>query len=403
MDFNPARSELMHIDINSCFAAIEQQANPLLRGKPVVVAAYPTANGCILASSKEAKVLGVKTGMKVKEAKVFFSNLAVLSPDPEKYRFVHLKLKKLLDDYSSEVVPKSIDEFTLKPACLTKNIRETAIEIKERIKKEIGSWLTVSVGIAPNRFLAKTASNLHKPDGLDEINRDNFLKIYSDLSLTDLCGIKSGNIARLNRFGIYSVLDFYNASSGQLKRAFASICGYYWYLRLHGYEVDDFNSRRASYGNSYALPKPFSTLKELSPVLAKLVEKTGSRLRLAGFKAKGIHLAVFYRDGSFWHKGTGVSGALFDSRDIYGKAVELLKSTGCTRPVKNIAVSVFNLFPGSFLQLEMFNDAERKSDLVNCLDKINNRWGQFTITGARMCGTEKLVPDRIAFGQVGEL
>lgn len=403
MDFNPAFSGIMHIDINSCFASIEQQANPFLRGKAVAVAAYPTANGCILAASIEAKRLGIKTGMRVKDAKEIFSKLTVLSPDPWKYRSVHLKLKKLLDNYSDGVIPKSIDEFVLKPACLSKNIRETAIEIKQRIRREIGEWITVSVGIAPNRFLAKTASNLHKPDGLDEINKDNFLKIYTSLKLTDLCGIKLANAVRLASSGIHTVLDFYNAPLWQLKAAFASVASYYWYLRLRGYEIDDFESKRGSFGNSYALPKPFVRFEELSPILAKLVEKTGSRLRAAGYKARGVHLAVFYRDGTLWHKGVGISTVLFDSRDIYKEAARLLALSGCSKPVRNIAVSVFNLTKENSLQLEIFNDIQKKHDLVGKLDAVNRRWGNFVVTGARMAKTEKYVPDRIAFGGVREL
>src|SRR5690242_1901863 len=108
MNFNPSPSYFMHIDINSCFATIEQQANPLLRNKPVAVGAYVTSSGCILAASYEAKRLGVKTGMRVKEGKMLCPNLIVVSPDPAKYRFVHLKLRKILKRYTDNVVPKSI-------------------------------------------------------------------------------------------------------------------------------------------------------------------------------------------------------------------------------------------------------------------------------------------------------
>jgi len=202
----------MHIDLNSCFATIEQQANPLLRGKPIAVAAYTTPSGCIIAPSVEAKRLGIKVGMRVKDGKLIYPQLIVLPPDPWKYRNVHLALRKLLNQYTDLVVPKSIDEFVLNlegyPA-FKKGMMNVGKEIKERIKKEIGDWLTVSVGIGPNRFLAKTACGLHKPDGLDEINKDNFKEIYSGLMLTDLCGIKKKNAIRLNNCGIFTVLDFY--------------------------------------------------------------------------------------------------------------------------------------------------------------------------------------------------
>lgn len=113
MEFNSAPSYMMHIDLNSCFASIEQQANPFLRGKPTAVAAFPTPGGCILAASIEAKELGIKTGMRVRDGKMIYPKLIVLSPDPWKYRNVHLKFRKLISDYTNDFSPKSIDEFIL--------------------------------------------------------------------------------------------------------------------------------------------------------------------------------------------------------------------------------------------------------------------------------------------------
>ena len=226
----------MHLDLNSCFATIEQQANPQLRGKPIAVAAYTTPSGCIIAPSVEAKRYGIKVGMRVKDGKLLYPGLIVLSPDPWKYRNVHLALRRIVSDYTDKFVPKSIDEFVLDlegyPCLVASSMQQVAREIKERIKEEIGEWLTVSVGIAPNKFLAKTAASLHKPDGLDEIDKENFAKVYSGLKLTELCGIKLRNAVRLNNMGIFSVLDFFEAPYPKLKAAFESILGYYWYLRL---------------------------------------------------------------------------------------------------------------------------------------------------------------------------
>ncbi|KKT68577.1 MAG: DNA-directed DNA polymerase, partial [Microgenomates group bacterium GW2011_GWC1_44_37] len=186
LDFNPAPSTVMHIDLNSCFATIEQQANPLLRDKPIAVAAYDSPNGCILAPSVQAKKLGIKVGMRVKDGRLLCPDLIVLPSDPDKYRSVHLGLKKVLSVYTPDIVPKSIDEFVLNFAgtpALRRDLFLIGQEVKDRIRKEVGDYLTVSIGLGPNRFLAKTASNLHKPDGLDEINKNNFLKIYESLTL----------------------------------------------------------------------------------------------------------------------------------------------------------------------------------------------------------------------------
>ncbi len=404
--FNPKPPTLMHIDLNSCFATIEQQANPKLRGKPICVAAYTTPSGCILAPSIEAKRLGIKTGMRVKDGRMLCRNLIVLSSDPMKYRHVHQQLKKIIADYTDDFTPKSIDEFVLNlegyPS-YKMGMRNVGQEIKNRIKAEVGEWLTVSIGIGPNRFLAKTGAGLHKPDGLDVIDSTNYLEIYSKLKLVDLCGIKVRNAIRLNSMGIFTVMDFYNAPVWKTKAAFESVLGYYWYLRLHGFEIDDVVSERRSFGNSYALSKPLVTPEELSPILQRLVEKTGARLRCAGYQAKGVHVAIVYRDGSYWHKGYTLPVSIFDSRDIYKAAFRLMLQSPYRKPVRELAESVFHLERHENTQLALFDDIGHKEKLVEAIDEVNGKWGDFTITPGRMLGMDNVVLDRISFGNVKEI
>jgi len=406
VSFNPKTPTVLHIDLNSCFATIEQQANPKLRGKPIAVAAYDSPRGCILAPSKEAKLLGIKVGMRVSEGKILCRNLIILTPDPWKYRTIHMRLKELLLHYSNVVIPKSIDEFIVDiegyPAEHMGAV-EVAKEIKERIRKEIGEWLTVSIGIAPNRYLAKIGAGLHKPDGLDVIDAESFSAIYKSLELTDLCGIKVGNASRLQNGGIHSVWDMYSAPIWQMKAAFHSIVGYYWWMRLHGWEIDDVESSRKTYGNSYALPDTRVTPQALAPILMKLVEKTGARLRKAGYVARGVHLAIVYRDHSFWHKGKSIEEDIFDSRDIYKHAYALLEQSPERKPVANIAISCFHLSTAKGVQQGLFEDREKKGRVVEAIDAINERWGAFVITPAMMMGMGDKIIDRISFGGIKEL
>ncbi len=394
----------MHIDLNSCFASIEQQANPLLRGKPVAVAAYNSPGGCILAASVEAKKYGIKTGLRVKEGKHIYPDLIVLVPDPNKYREVHIKFRKIISSYTNHFYPKSIDEFVLHfgPEQEGKLI-PIAQEIKYRIRSEIGEWLRVSVGISTNRFLAKTASSLHKPDGLDEISKSNFLSIYKRLSLRDLCGISFQNEARLKSVGINSVTDFYNATVDRLTAAFESILADYWYRRLRGWEIDDLEFSRRSFGNSYALPHSSGKKEELFPILQKLVEKTGVRMRATGFGTTGIHVGIFYRDRSFWHKGRRLKEPIFDSRDIFKEACRILSSCPFQKPVHTLSETCFGLFKSNLTQLKLFEDVVKQKNLVYALDKVNKRWGEFVVSPARMTLAREAVKDRIAFGGVREL
>lgn len=405
-DFNSAPPKTMYIDLNSCFASVEQQANPRLRGRPLVVVAYPTGGGCVLASSVEAKKLGIKTGMRVGEAKVLCPALFVLEPDPPKYRFVHERLNILLSGYSSNLVSCSIDEFVVhfdegySPFLRQKTMFELGREIKRRIKSEIGDYLTVSIGIGPNRFLAKVASNLKKPDGLEAIDINNFEAVYKKLSLIDLHGINKRNALRLNAQGIHNPWDFYRAPLWKLKAAFVSIASRLWYMRLRGWEIDSQTFSRKSYGNSYALPKSAGTLEELLPILQKLVEKTGFRMREAGYQTQGVHVGLWFRDQSFWHKGINLERAFCDSRDIYRSMCALLYQCPKIKPVHTLSETCFNLKPYKNTQLELFEDIPKKIKIVSALDRVNDRWGMFTVGPAQIVKAPRAVQDRIAFGKL---
>jgi DNA polymerase-4 len=397
---------IMHVDLNSCFATIEQQANPLLRGKPIVVAAYNSPNGCVVAPSIEAKQYGIKTGMTVRDARLLYPPVIVRTPDPAKYRAVHMQFRNIFKDYSPAVAPKSIDEavidFTDTYALYNRSLTDIGLEIKRRFRKEIGEWMVCSIGIGTNRFLAKLAASLKKPDGLETIDHTNVLSVYNNVSLLDLNGINTRNEARLNASGIFTPMEFYQASLETLKKqVFQSIVGYYWYLRLRGYEIDQVDFARKSFGNMYALGKQTKDPRELAKLLMKLCEKTGRRLRKAGYKAQGVYVACAYTDYSFWQTGRKVHVPVYTTQEIYRKALWLLNMSGYTKVVRNLAVSVYALIPHQSEQLDMF--ASRSHAVAEAMDRINDKYGEFVITPALMMGMDETIIDRIAFGGVKEL
>lgn len=394
-DFNTNPSTILYLDINSCFATIEQQTNPMLRHKPLVVAAYNTPGGCIVAPSIEAKKLGIKVGMRVREAQKIYSPIIVLTSDHHKYHQFHLLFKKLLSEYTPDLSPRSIDEFALdfSKHYQLPNLWEVAREIKQRIKSEIGDYLTVSIGLGPNRFLAKTASNLHKPDGLDEINYQNYLSIYKNLELTDLTGISIRNALRLNLIGIYTVSQFLSADISILNQAFKSILSRNWYLRLRGWEVDGEDWGTKSFGHSYSPPRAPSSLIDLGPILAKLVEKMALRLRTAGYQARGVHLAIKYKDHSFWHLGKTLDRHLYDTHAIYRVAHQLL-CLSPRLPIQNLSVSCFQLAKRVHLQLDLFGQEARLAKLNPAIDKIKAKYGQFSLTRANLLNMPYNIPIR---------
>lgn len=398
--FNPASASVMHIDLNSCFASIEQQANHLLRGTPLAIAASSKSYGVVLAPSIEAKQWGIKVGMNVAQAKQLCPWLVVKLADPNKYRIVNQQFHKLLSQYTSHLIPKSIDEFVLYlrdfPA-YNRGVVNIAKEIKSRIKQEIGDWLRVSIGISTNQNLAKLASNLNKPDGLDIIDHRNFQEIFKQVQLRDFSGINYRNEARLNRVGVFTTPQFHDASVQKLKSAFQSVLGQYWYTRLRGWEIDDVSFTRRTFGQSYVLPRSMKE-DEWLPILAKLVDKGTRRMRAKRFHAYGVHLSLRFSDKSYWHKGKKWQELVSDPRDIYKRALALYQNFAPHKPVKKISVTCFDL-EESAGQLTLYRDLIRQNNLIQAVDDLNDKWGSYTVSSARLLGTRTYVHDTIAFGK----
>lgn len=408
LPINKNSPHIMHIDLNSCFATCSQQANPLLRGKPVVVAAYSTPNGCVLAPSIEAKRLGIKTGMRVKEAKLLCRDVIVIDSEPELYRDVHMKFKKIFMDYSDYVVPKSIDEAIIDfrgMERLTLDYVLIAKEIKQRMRKEIGEWISCNIGIGPNRFLAKLAASLHKPDGLDVITHKNLAYIYNAVSLLDLCGINVRYQARLNAYGIFTPTDFLNANCEILeKRVFKSICGRQWYERIRGFEVDDVEWEEKSIGQQYALKEWTSEPKKICPMLMKLCEKMGRRLRRRGYVAHGIHIGMVYNDGTHWHRARLTGDEMYTTMELYRNALLVYNQQPQAKPITNLSVSCYDLEPSSSAQMTLFDiDPTKARKAADAMDEINDRFGEFVITPGLMMGMKDTIIDRVPFGSTKDI
>ena len=401
---------IMHVDLNSCFAIIEQQANPLIRHKPVAIAAYDTPRGAVIASSYEAKALGIKLGVNVKEARLLAPNVIVMMPDPEKYFDAHRRFKKILLNYTDEVTPKSVDEFIIdfsgsRAVQRGANLVDIGHSIKKDVAREIGEYVTINIGLAPNRFLAKLAAGLNKPDGLDVITAKNLRDVYEGLELVDLPGINHRYEARLNYAGIYTPLQFLDAELNTLKKqVFKSVVGYYWYLRLRGHEIDSVNFGRKSFGQQYALGNKTKDHEELSRLLMKLSEKTGRRLRGHDFVGYGIGLWLNFENRAYWAKTKKTKSMIYSTQDIYLQAQRLLSQVIIPARVTNMGVTVFNLVPAKPTQLGLFDDSRLDSrSLAVAADLVNDKYGEFSVVPAIMANMQDVILKRVAFGGIKDL
>ncbi len=396
----------MHIDLNSCFATVEQQAYYHLRGKPVVISAYNTPQGCVLSPSIEAKRYGIKTGMNNRQARLLCRDVIVRTCDAPKVRDVHRRFRKIFSDYSPIVIPKSIDEaildFTGMESFLKTDLADIAQEIKLRMRQEIGEWISCSIGIATNRFMAKTAASLKKPDGLEIITYKNIEEVLGRLSLIDLNGINTRYQARLNINGIFTPLQFLHAPAEFLqKQVFNGIVGYYWYRRLRGWEIDDIEYERKSFGQDYSLQEATNDPEKLSSLLMKLCEKMGRRLRKAGRAAAGIHVALLYRDHSYWHRARKTGRIMYTTQELFREAQYTLNQQPSKNIVRKLAVSCYDLTTAKTPQISLFDENEDRSRKVSdAVDRMNDRYGEFVVTPAIMMGMRHTILDRIAFGNV---
>lgn len=404
--FNPHPPTMLHIDLNSCFATIEQQAKPFLRGKVIGVAPFPGRGGCVIAPSIEAKRLGIKTGMRVWECLNIYPKMVILPPDPAKYRFVHVQIRRLLTEYSPAVFPKSIDEFVVDFAgtpALKRGMVTIGQEIKDRIRAEIGDQLTTSVGIATNRTLAKLAASLHKPDGLDVIDQHNYREVYAAAKLDDLPGIAEGFSRRLATVGVYTIPQMFEQTRHELHLGFRSVVGDDWFSRLRGWEVDNVDYATKSFSNQRVIHPAIISADDILKVVMFLVWKTCGRMRIAGYQGRRLFFGFNCRPGSFWSTHQRLPHYSFSATELFKVAERLVYEQFPREYVTGVVFGVDELKPLAELQLETVTNLERTQALYRAVDAIEQKFGKNSIKPARMLGTEGIASHRIPFNSTKDM
>jgi DNA polymerase-4 len=402
-EINQERPQIMHIDLNSAFATAEQQAHPSLRGKPIGVTNRISKYCCVIAASYEAKQRGVKVGMRLDEVKILIPEFIILETDPPKYHHVYKTLLSIMSDYSPNVKMKSIDEgvidFHGTNALYNRSLVDIAKEIKLRVATEIGNYTTINVGIGPNRFLAKTAANMNKPDGLNLIDHNNLKDIYQPMKLTDLFGIANHFEARLNAAGIFTPLEFFNATGDALKRrVFHSVIGEDWYMRLHGYEVDDVTTKLGSVGRQFALDTKTADEKILIPRFHYLCETTAKKLRYNNLDARGILVWANYKSGDNWYTRKMFKTSFYTDKDIYERALYLFNQRPRGLTMTIMGITCYKLKPSLRNQIGLFDEINKPERLTTALDDISSKYGNFVVGPADIIQSHHIVKQKIPFG-----
>ena len=396
---SPKDFQVLFLDMNSFFASVEQQVRPELRGKPIGVAPFTGDSGCIIAASREAKALGIRIS-RIGEAKKHCPSLQIVESRPALYMIYHKEIKKVIESFTPYFKPLSIDEFAIyltpQDQSYNKSL-EMGMNLKRAIRERVGDFLTCSVGIGPNVFLAKMAGERKKPDGLTMVRLSDLKKFYSELKLLDITGINYHLEARLKNKKIDSPADLFNLELAQL-RAILGHAGRLWYFRLRGYEVDDFVFKNKTIGHSHVLSPEFRSVDRAIMVIQKLIYKVGKRLRYEQYSACGVSLVIGFRGHHSFSMAKRVDR--FNSDNTLSNHInEILKKCHWASQPIFVAVSVFDLVKNCPDQISIFSESEKQNSISKAVDKINDNFGTGTIFPASMYGAKDSAPDRIPFGQ----
>jgi DNA polymerase-4 len=373
----------MHVDMNSFFASVEQQCNPRLQGKPIAVIGS-NKRTIVTTASYEARAFGIKTGMTVPEAKKLCPHLILVTGNNKKYTDTCEQLISLYKHYTPMVEVFSVDEAFLDITGSTRLFggeEEMARSLKEEIRGKLG--LTCSIGIAPNKLLAKLASDWQKPDGLVIIRPEEIPSLLQDLPVKELCGIGPHLEKYLAAMGIKNCGELGRIDPDLLKERFGVIGE-----RLHfmGMGIDNSQviplekeEEIKSVGHSMTLEKDIWNRELIALHLLQLSEMVGRRLRTYGYEGRTVALTIRYTDFTTFTKQRTLKDYIAHTTDIYQAALRILSSIRLEQAVRLLGVSVSNLGKRT-VQLCLFEEGKKKALATQAMDEINGRYGEFTVT-----------------------
>ena len=383
---------ILHIDMNSFFASVEQAANPNLKGKPVVVTGSQQRT-VILTASYEARAFGVKTGMMLHEARRLCPDVIMVPADNRKYTHTSSQIMKMFHDYTPLVEVFSIDEAWID---VTGSLRlfggaeNIAYQLKSRIRHRFD--ITCSIGIAPNKLLAKLASEMKKPDGLTTIRPEDVSRVLEQLPIKELCGVGRKMERHLNMMSIYTCGELGRCDEGRLTRKFGLIGTR---LKQMGQGIDDSPVIPAedadevkSVGHSMTLKRDITSRTEILRYLLQLSEMVGRRARRYGVAGRTVHLTIRYADFTTFGKQASLQQHVNQSEEIYTGAVAVLDSMEITQPIRLLGVRITNLCYQRE-QLPLFEEERRKAFMINAMDAVNDRFGDFTVTYGSLLGNNE--------------
>jgi len=376
---------ILHIDMDAFFISVEQRDNPALLGKPAAVCGS-LSRSVVTSATYEARPYGIRAGMSTQEAKRRCPGLILVEGNHSKYTQTSARIFSILRKYTPLVEVASIDEAYLdisQSLLLFQSPLLMARSIKDQIRNS--EQLTCSIGVAPNKLLAKLGSGLKKPDGLVVIQKENVEAILKDLPVSKLYGIGPKLTEALNSIGIFTCSQLGRFPISVLTQRFGAIGEG---LHEMGLGLDDrpvvpFDEEEdaKSISHSVTLEEDTSDPNMLRKVLLQLSERVSRRMRREGFYGKRIAVTVRYSDFFTFSKQKTLSKWMNSGNEIFKLASEIFESIPHPKPIRLLGVGMF-LLKKEWCQLDLFEKRGKKDNLLKAMDRVNERFGDWTLTWA---------------------
>jgi DNA polymerase-4 len=373
--------------MDAFFISVEQRDNPLLRGKPAAVCGS-LSRSVVTSATYEARPYGIRAGMSTQEAKRHCPQLILVEGNHSKYTETAARIFSILKQYTPLVEVASIDEAYLD---ITQSVLlfQSPLLIAHSIKDKIleNEELTCSVGVAPNKLIAKLGSRLRKPDGLVVIRKEEVEEMFKELPVSKLNGIGPKLEEALNSLGIFTCGQLGKFQVSVLTKKFGVIGE-----KLHemGLGLDDspvvpFDDEEdaKSISHSVTLEEDTSDPNILRKVLLQLSERVSKRMRKEGFYGKRIAITVRYSDFFTFSKQKTLSKWMNSGNEIFHHAFEIFKSIPHPKSIRLLGVGMSE-FKKEGYQLDLFEKRGKKDNLLKAMDRVNERFGDWTLTWASL-------------------
>ncbi|MGZ8363605.1 MAG: Y-family DNA polymerase [Caulobacteraceae bacterium] len=403
----------LFLDLNSYFASAEQQMRPELRGRPVIVVPVDSDFTCAIAASIQAKTFGIRTGTGVREAKALCPDLLVVNARPDVYVELHQKIMAEIDRHIPVWKVCSIDECVCRlagPEQLQDNAVDLARRVQAGVRANVGECLRSSVGLAPSRFLAKTASGMQKPDGLVVLREDELPGPLLDLPLKTFPGVGPRMVKRLAAAGVHDTASLWNLTASRARQIWGSIEGERLWYALHGVDSEQVVNKQASISHSHVLAPELRTPEKARLVARRLAVKCGMRLRRMGLTGGGLHLILDLQD----HRSATLERRFPQTADtfVFLKAVDemwdALAPQLRSKRLRYVGMAVVRIGEADAGAPDLFGwtpgqEADpRKLRLCQALDSLNRKYGKDTISIGELPDLPDFVGAKIAFNRIPE-